>query len=105
MVWIEKLPLTMKGGVRSVKPTCFENSLTKGAPNSCNRETGHCLPCLTSWSGYISVEHRSNICKSDIPVTRGGLVVTVDLLIRRTVISNDVYEILDYVLKARMVSI
>jgi hypothetical protein len=30
--------------------------------------------------------------------------VTVDL-VRRTVISKDVYEILDYVLKARMVSV
>jgi hypothetical protein len=39
------------------------------------------------------------------PVKRGGLVVTVDLPVRRTVISNDVYEILDYVLKAIMVSI
>jgi hypothetical protein len=39
------------------------------------------------------------------PVTRGSLVVTVDLLVRRTVISNDVYEILDYILNARMVSI
>jgi hypothetical protein len=38
-------------------------------------------------------------------VTQGSLVVTVDLLVRRTVISNDVYEILDYVLNARMVSI
>jgi hypothetical protein len=39
------------------------------------------------------------------PVTRGSLVVTVDLLVRRTVISNNVYEILDYILNARMVSI
>jgi hypothetical protein len=31
--------------------------------------------------------------------------VTVYLLAQRTVISNDVYEILDYVLNARMVSI
>jgi hypothetical protein len=31
--------------------------------------------------------------------------VTVDLLVRKTVISNDVYKILDYVLNARMVSI
>jgi hypothetical protein len=38
------------------------------------------------------------------PARRGGLVVTVDLLVR-TVISNDVYEILDYVLNARIVSI
>jgi hypothetical protein len=39
------------------------------------------------------------------PVVRGSLVVTVDLPVRRTVISKDVYEILDYVLKARVVSI
>jgi hypothetical protein len=38
------------------------------------------------------------------PVTQGSLVVIVNL-VRRTVISNDVYEILDYVLNARMVSI
>jgi hypothetical protein len=39
------------------------------------------------------------------PVTLGSLVVTVNLLVRRTVISNDVYEILYNVLNARMVSI
>jgi predicted ABC-type sugar transport system permease subunit len=33
------------------------------------------------------------------------MVVTVDFLVRRTVMSNNVYEILDYVLNARMVSI
>jgi hypothetical protein len=38
-------------------------------------------------------------------VRLGGLVVTVDLLVRRTVISNDVYKFLDHVLNARMVSI
>jgi hypothetical protein len=38
------------------------------------------------------------------PVRRGGLEVTVDLLVRRTVILNDVYGILDHVLNARLVS-
>jgi hypothetical protein len=39
------------------------------------------------------------------PVRWDSLVVTVHLLVQRTVISNDVYEILDYVLNAIMVSI
>jgi hypothetical protein len=32
MVWVEALPMTIQRGVRSVKPTCFENSVTIGAP-------------------------------------------------------------------------
>jgi hypothetical protein len=39
------------------------------------------------------------------PARRDSLVATVHLLVRRTVISNDVHEILDHVLNARMVSI
>jgi hypothetical protein len=39
------------------------------------------------------------------PGKKGSLIVTVDLLVRGTVISKDIYEIQDYVLDARMVSI
>jgi hypothetical protein len=39
------------------------------------------------------------------PVRMGSLEMIVDLLVRRIVISNVVYEMLDYVLNNRMVSI
>jgi hypothetical protein len=86
---------------------CDERSSKNRDGNSCNRETGHCLPCSTSWSGYICAGIALLYADLIKPVTRGSLVVTVDLLVRRTVISNDVhvYEILDYILNARMVSI
>jgi hypothetical protein len=32
MVWIETLSMTIQRGAWGVKPTCFENSLTKEAP-------------------------------------------------------------------------
>jgi hypothetical protein len=84
---------------------CDERSSKNCYGNSCNRQTGHCLPCSTSWSGYICSDIALMYADPIKPVTRSSLIVTVDILVRRTVISNDVYEILDYILNARMVSI
>jgi hypothetical protein len=111
---VETVAVTIQGSVTSARPTCSENAVTKGVPKiamvipAADKLVTVCPVNLAGQATLVSVSvivalMYANPIIHVKHVSEGGLVVIVDLPVRRSVMRKGVSGILDYVLHARMV--